>query len=321
MSGYWTKRIAFSLPNRDAERTGRLLEPVSFKMKILFILNPHSGANSNDKAVLRIHELAVQRDFDFKFLYTKGNTDDKRIQQTVAEYRPDRVVAGGGDGTIQLVARNLIGTGIPMGLLPLGSANGMATALGFPVDPVTAVDTIIASHHTLGLDLLKFNNKNICVHVGDIGINALMVKKYGLENTKGMLGYARHLISSIKESPLLKYKIHTPEETIDKEGYMLAFANGHKYGTGVHISQGKAWDGKFEICNVPQIALDDAIKSGLTILNVFIDSEMFTDVISCTEAEVEISRKVHFQIDGEYMGKTNHLKVNILPSAVKLLVP
>jgi diacylglycerol kinase family enzyme len=289
-------------------------------MKLLFVINPSSGRTTNDKAILRIHKLAEKREFDFKCLYTTGQNDDEAIAAQLSEYQPDRVIACGGDGTVQLVARNLIGTDILMGILPLGSANGMATALGFPLNHIEAVDFVIEVSHFIRLDLLKFNDKHLCIHLGDIGINALMVKKYDAEDKKGMMGYAKHLLSSIKESPLLKYTITTPEEVYHKEGYMLAFANGHKYGTGVHISDGHVWDGKFEICNVPQIALDQAIKAGLTALNVFIDKNMFSDVISCTQAEISIDQKTGLQIDGEYMGEVDCLKVEIIPGAIKLLV-
>jgi diacylglycerol kinase (ATP) len=291
-------------------------------MKVLFVINPNSGKTNNNKAIIRIHELAIKHEFDFKFLYTNGKNDDGRMQNELSEYKPDRVIAGGGDGTVQLVARNLLNEDVLMGLLPLGSANGMATALGFPQNSPQAVDAVVEAQHFIRLDLLKFNNNHICVHLGDLGINALMVKKYGQNNSKGMLGYAKHLISSIKESPLVQYSIKTPEGNFEKEGYMLVFANAHKYGTGVHISTGQVWDGKFEICNVPKIALDEAIKAGLTSINVFVDNKQtFTEVITCTAAEVKLNKKTHFQIDGEYMGEIDHLKVDILPAAIKLLVP
>jgi diacylglycerol kinase family enzyme len=290
-------------------------------MRILFIVNPASGKNSSDRAILRIHALAVEKRFDFKFLYTTGNKDNEAIQQELADYNPDRVIAGGGDGTVQLVAQNLIGKDILMGILPLGSANGMATALGFPQKETDAVDAVIESLHFIRLDLLRFNDHHMCIHLGDLGINALMVKKYSETMQKGLIGYAKHLMSSIKESPLLRYTIKTPEGTYEKEGYMLAFANAHKYGTGVHISEGEVFDGKFEICNVPRIALDEAIKAGLTSMNVFIDKNMFSDVITCTAAAVTIDQETDFQIDGEYMGRVRSLKVEIVPSAVKLLVP
>ena len=289
-------------------------------MKVLFILNPISGNKSNDDAILRIHQLAVETPYDFKVLYTTGKNDEKRILDEIKWYKPDRIIAGGGDGTLQLVARTIREMDTPFGVLPLGSANGFATAIGMPKDPSEAVDIVINAKHTVPLDLLIFNNKHLCIHLGDIGINARMVKEYSQSDDRGMMAYARHLMSSMKESELVNYSIRTPERTYKKEGFMLAFANADKYGTGVQISEGTVDDGKFEICNVPRIALDAAIKAGLTALNVFIDKDMFSDVISCEHAEVSISQKVHWQIDGEYMGMTDKLTVDILPSSVPLLV-
>ena len=289
-------------------------------MKILFIINPISGKKSNDSAIARVHEKAVELAFDFKFHYTTGKDDIKAIHEQIEWYKPDRIIAGGGDGTLQLVATAILDKNIPFGILPLGSANGFATAIGIPKDPIEAIDLMINAKKTRPLDLLKFNDKHISIHLGDIGINALMVKEYSESPDRGMMAYAKHLVNSMKETPLLQYKIKTPEETYEKEGYMLAFANANKYGTGVHISDGSISDGKFEICNVPRIALDDAIKSGLTALNVFIDKDMFSDVITSTEAEVTISEKAHFQIDGEYIGLTDHVHVRILASSIPLLV-
>lgn len=290
-------------------------------MKILFVVNPSSGKTSNKKAILRIHELAVAKHFDFKFLYTTGREDDAAIQKQVREYKPDRVVAAGGDGTLQLVARNLIGTDIVMGILPLGSANGMATALGFPQAYTQAVDSVVDADHLVPLDLLRFNDRHYCIHIGDIGVNALMVKKYEQGRQKGMLGYAKYLVGSIRQTPLLTYEIRTDEQTVRKQGYMLVFANGHRYGTGVRISHGKAWDGKFEICNAADIAFEEVVKAGLKMLDLFSDKQIFTDVITCREAHITVDQRVPFQIDGAYMGEVDHLKVEIVPSAINMLLP
>ncbi len=106
----------------------------------------------------------------------------------------------------------------------------------------------------------------------------------------------------------------------EKEGYMIVIGNANMYGTGIRISEGSVSDGKFEICNVPEVALDEAIKAGLTKFNVFLDKDMFADVVSCTTAEIKIDRKVDFQIDGEYMGEIDYLHISILPSAIPVLI-
>jgi YegS/Rv2252/BmrU family lipid kinase len=289
-------------------------------MKLLFIINPTSGRTSNERAIESIKALGTRDSVEVKFLYTTGKGDDEAIREEFSRFIPNRVIACGGDGTVQLVARNLIGKDIPMGILPLGSANGLAKALDLPQNVEAALERIVTTSTIIPLDLLKINDKHVCIHLSDIGTNALLVKSYEESGDKGMLGYAKHLISSIQQSDLMRYTIVTPEETYHKDGYMLAIANAHKYGTGVHISEGSVSDGRFEICNVQKIDLESAIKAGLTALNVFVDKDMFSDVITCKEARIRIDRKAHLQIDGEYMGEFDELKAEIIESAVAVLI-
>ena len=289
-------------------------------MKILFVINPVAGGASHERTILSLKELVKDKGFESKFYFTSGDSDEKNIRHYIEKFHPARVVSGGGDGTIHLVAKILIPYDLTMGILPLGSANGLATALEIPKDPMEAAEKIFKSTRIKPMDMLKFNGEHLCIHVSDIGVNALMVKKYEDAGERGLLGYAKYLLSAIKETPLYNITVRTPEETFRKEGFMMAFANANKYGTGVQISEGSVSDGMFEICNVEKVTLDNAIVAGLTILNVFVDKNMFSDVITCKEAEISIDQKAHFQIDGEYMGLTDHLKIEILPAALKLLI-
>ncbi len=283
-------------------------------------MNPTSGKTSAEEVIPLIQELSKEAGLEHEIHFTTGEDDDKLLQEKIRACAPDRVTACGGDGTVQLVGRNLIGMDLPMAILPLGSANGLATALAIPKNREEALRAIMNSRITMPLDVMRINDEHICMHLSDLGTNALLVKNYEEAGDKGMLGYAKHLISSIRESDLLKFKITTSEGTLHKEGYMLVIANAHKYGTGVQISEGSPSDGRFEICNVQSIDLESAIKSGLTAINVFVDKEMFSDVISCKEAFINISPKAHLQIDGEYIGEVSELKINIISSAIKVVV-
>lgn len=289
-------------------------------MKILFIINPKAGGIDHEKTILALKELVQARGFNGEFHMTTGDDDEKCVANKIEKFKPDRIVAAGGDGTIQLVAKVLQPYELAMGILPLGSANGLATALEIPKDPLEAAARVLHSTKVRPMDMLRFNDRHLCIHLSDIGANALIVKKYEEAGERGLLGYARHLLAAIQETPLFRINVQTPEGTFKKEGFLMAFANAHKYGTGVQISEGSVSDGRFEICNVEKVTLDEAIKAGLTILNVFVDKDMFSDVISCKEAEITVDKKAHFQIDGEYMGMTDHLKIEIVPGALKLLV-
>jgi diacylglycerol kinase (ATP) len=289
-------------------------------MRCLFVVNPTSGRTTFDDSGF-MDELTKETSFQYKILFTTGENDDVLIRDELASYQPSRVAACGGDGTVQLVARNLIDSAIPMGIVPLGSANGLATALGLPKTPRDAISVVLKSNLIIPLDLLQINDKFLCTHLSDVGTNALLVKNYEESGDKGMIGYAKHLISSIQQSDLLNFQIHTPEGNYYKVGYMLMIANAHKYGTGVQISKGSVSDGKFEICNVQNIDLESAIKAGLTAINIFVDKDMFSDVISCKEAIIYIDPQAHLQIDGEYLGEVTELKVNVISSAINVLVP
>lgn len=289
-------------------------------MKILFVINPKAGGTDHEETIATLEELIKTRGFDGQFYFTTGDADEQNIKQQIETFKPQRVVAGGGDGTIQLVAKILLPYEMTMGIIPMGSANGLATALEIPKDPIEAAERILASTKIRPMDMLRFNGTHLCIHLSDIGVNALMVKKYEEGGERGLLGYAKHMLAAIQETPLYHVTIRTPEQTYQKEGFMMAFANAHKYGTGVQISEGSVSDGVFEICNVEKVTLDEAIKAGLTALNVFVDQDMFSDVITCREAEITIDQPAHFQIDGEYMGMTDHLKIEIVPGALKLLV-
>lgn len=288
-------------------------------MKLLFIINPTSGSKSNDDAILSIHRSMAENGFDFKFLYTSVDNVDDLITRQIEDYKPDRIAACGGDGTVQQVARNLIGQKTPMGILPLGSANGLAKALNIPQNLEEALDVFIHASESAPLDLLEVND-HICIHLSDIGTNAILVKNYEEAGDKGMIGYAKHLISSIQESETMQYTITTPDGSVEKEGYMLVIANANKYGTGVRISEGSVFDGKFEICNVQKIDLESAVKAGLTAINVFVDQNMFSDVISCKSAKIKINRKVHLQIDGEYIGEVDTINAKVIPGALRVFL-
>ena len=96
----------------------------------------------------------------------------------------------------------------------------------------------------------------------------------------------------------------------------------------MHICTERAYGYQRALCQMEnlkfamfrKIALDEAIKAGLTKFNVFLDKNMFADVITCANAEIKIDQKVDFQVDGEYMGEVDHLKISIVPAAIPVLI-
>ena len=98
-------------------------------MTFLFAINPVSGGKGKTDWDTGIDAYFTDLPHSVEKLYLDGKTDTETLHRAIADLKPDRVVAVGGDGTLKIVAEQLLGTGIPLGVLPAGSANGMAREL------------------------------------------------------------------------------------------------------------------------------------------------------------------------------------------------
>src|SRR5690606_25000736 len=94
--------------------------------KILVVINLKSGVGLSQEFHDKILDFASKRDLPIEFLITTGKNDKQELKKQIKKFHPDLVYAVGGDGTINLVASELINSNIPLGIFPAGSANGLA---------------------------------------------------------------------------------------------------------------------------------------------------------------------------------------------------
>lgn len=286
-------------------------------LNIFFIINPVSGKKKINWESL-IRDYFKQLSYHIEFFILTGVEDEVYIRDKIKKLSPQKVVAVGGDGTISIVASQLLGTFIPMGILRGGTANGMATELQIPSDTSAALDVILQGKEQK-CDLIRFGETEFCIHLSDVGLNARLVKYYDKSAIRGLWGYVRLLIKIMVEGKPVKAHIRTDNFEKDIPAYMIVFANASKYGTGALINPGGSiGDGKFELVIVRKISLVEFAK-------LFLKKTTFNPqkvkVIQTTKAEVSLKRKTHFQVDGEYMGKVNKIKAEIVPGALLLMVP
>ena len=137
-------------------------------MKLLFALNPISGGTSNQSWESAIREYFEDLPHTIEIFMLTGEHDDDSLRHWIDRLKPDRVVAVGGDGTVQMAAKQLLGSGIALGILPAGSANGMAKELDIPNSPEGALN-IITTGEVKAADVIRINNQEICLHLSDIG--------------------------------------------------------------------------------------------------------------------------------------------------------
>ncbi|WP_025763890.1 diacylglycerol/lipid kinase family protein [Dyadobacter tibetensis] len=286
--------------------------------KVLLVVNPVSGGRAKDE----IFDIAIQRSkiepFDLRIYQTTGKDDLGQIEAMVKEIKPERILVAGGDGTIGLVARAVQQVDVLLGIIPAGSANGLSVDFGLSSSLEEAFDVALGNHF-VRMDAISINDE-ICLHLSDVGLNALLIKNYELNDSRGKIGYAREMIKTLSEHNNFEVKISYPEGEITTEALIVIIANGAKYGTGVNINpKGSISDGYFELIIARKLDFIESAKilTGNTDYNPDI-----LQIISTKTALIECpSDGAHFQIDGEYKGKINQVRVEILEKFVKMAVP
>ncbi|MEH0155718.1 diacylglycerol kinase family protein [Limibacter armeniacum] len=291
-------------------------------MKVLAVINPISGDTDKSDFITILSSEIEKRNGELSLYYTSGENDDLKLLEAINESKPDRILAVGGDGTMLMVARNLINRSQKMAIIPMGSANGMATELEIPINLRDAIEVALDSSNTLKLDLILINGRHYGIHIGDVGVNAQIVEGFEKEGSRGMLSYAKHFLNALQEAEMIKFEILADGKTYFREGYMLAFANAQKYGTGIILNpKGKLTDGRFEICIVKDKSFESIISAGLTKLSPFFVNEDSVEVISCKRATVKMENSQTLQVDGEVLGKYTDIEAEAVRNAVSIIVP
>ena len=283
--------------------------------KNILVVNPISGGMDKATMLSAINDFAAMENIELIIYTTSGNNDNEKIAQLYNKHQPDRVIVAGGDGTIKLVAEALEQYDVVLGILPAGSANGLATDLGLP-DTIEENLSIAFNNPAIALDMISINGKK-CIHLSDLGLNALLIKNYENGNTRGMLGYAMQAISTLSEQQdPFTATITTDDRSIETVARMVVVANSNKYGTGVTINpDGLMTDGKFEIVILKNL---DLIVFGKIISGYMPVESGDVEIISTDRATITTDVPVDFQIDGEYDGLVTKLDVRILPAQMKI---
>lgn len=287
-------------------------------LKILFVVNKVSGRKNTDWVKLIKEHFGGRLHFLVQFFEMPANNAEEGLREAIKNFKPQRVVAVGGDGTVTFTARELIGKDIEMGILPAGSANGMAKELAIPADFKKALQ-IVLEGEVREADVIGLNDTEICLHLSDLGLNAQLVKHFDDGNIRGKAGYALALLKTLYKKQRIKVTVQSKDKDVQRTAIMVIIANASKYGTGATINPiGNLYDGFFEVVIVTKIGIAE-------IVNMFTGFKRFNphhiEVLSTKSAILETKHKAHFQIDGEYKGKVNKVSAKMLKGKLKLIVP
>jgi YegS/Rv2252/BmrU family lipid kinase len=283
-------------------------------LKLLFIVNPGSGSGQINFTEV-IGDYFADREEDFEIYELPENCAISQIKKAIETAKADRVIAVGGDGTLILVCECVLQTVTPIGIIPAGSANGMAKELGIPTEIPEALDMAINGNikkiHAINV------NGELCIHLADIGFNAHLVKKFDALPQRGMLAYAKAAWQALWKHYKMEVEFQIKDKTIRAKAAMVVVANATMYGTGVKINpEGKLDDDLFEVILVKEYSVMEILKLRFTNLPF---NPKNIESFQTKDLSIKTRHKAHFQVDGEYIGKVNSIKANLLPAAICII--
>ncbi|MEJ8801937.1 diacylglycerol/lipid kinase family protein [Pontibacter sp. H249] len=287
---------------------------------LLFVVNPIAG--DIDKAELEeeIQDKCKEHHINCHIYRTTGQGDKEKIKKLLSENNFDGAYAVGGDGTVNILGSLLIGKNIPLGIVPLGSGNGLSKDLNIPQDTEDALE-LIHSHVVRNIDTITLNGIP-SIHLSDLGFNALVVKRFCDGDTRGPGSYAWIALQEYLSYKPKLYRIETDVETFEGEAFMVSIANANAFGSNASINpDGILNDGKFEICLIEPFPKSAGIGILYKLYTDSIDTSVFTRRISCRRATIYNTEHELLHIDGEPVEMDEVIKVEMHPRSLKVILP
>jgi len=294
--------------------------------KTYVVLNPVAGV-SEPKTVRERIETALQtHEMPHEVYQTTGSQDEdiKQLVRDAVRRGFQLFISAGGDGTLSKVIDGLVGSDIPLIVIPTGTWNALARALDIPLQVDQAIDLLFQPHQVQTIDAMEVDQNYFVLSVS-AGIGAMAMRDVERED-KRRLGKLADLRKAVAE--LLEFRSFQFEVKID--GMLTRFRASELMVANTSILGLKALrldpsirmdDGKLNVCRIYANTVTEYLKLGLSMLRA--DQERSWNVL-CVEAlkEVEIRSRERLPVqgDGELIGQLP-VKVKLRPKAIRIVTP
>ena len=291
---------------------------------IHFIVNPISGNGNNLITPKLVSGVFNFDEFKVKIKQTQRPKHAKELALKSIKEGADVIVACGGDGTVNEIASSLVGSNVKLGIVPMGSGNGLASALKIPKSISGALNVIKNSNSTQ-IDVGEINKHYFFSNTG-IGFDANVINNYSKTKQRRLGSYLRaSLLTFFNNPPSLSVKITTESKSLRLKPFMVFVSNSNEMGYDISLTpKASIQDGMLDAIIVEPLNKLEIIYFGFLLLikrpQSFKKAHYFlTKNLEITNLE---KRGVLAQIDGESVQiKANQINIQINQAALLVVVP
>lgn len=296
--------------------------------KILFFINPISGTKNKLNLEKKIIEKCGEKNVSFEILFTSADGDYGFLKSKIQEDEITDIVICGGDGSVSPIVSSLLNTKINIGILPLGSGNGLATAAGIPKSLNKAFEIILNGTASC-VDAFLINNRLSC-QLSGLGFDAKVAYDFSNQRRRGINTYIRQVFKNFFSIKSYPFEIEIENRVFAEEAFCVCIANSNQFGNHFIIA--------------PEASLSDGLldvvifkKTNKPFIILLLAKQVFTGKIkSVHQKDLDKKKVLYFQtdrlkiknigmaplhIDGDPAPSSKDFVIEILPSAYKLLQP
>lgn len=232
----------------------------------------------------------------------------------------DLVVAVGGDGTVNEVARSIAGSSCALGIIPCGSGDGLARHIGIPRDPfrmtrwLDTADVVNADYGTI-------NGYPFFVTCG-IGFDALVSKDFSKGNGRGKLKYVEQVLRDIANYKSETYRMFIDGEAVDMEAFLITCANANQWGNNAYISpEASLCDGLLDVSAISRFSPVEIPLLAVQLRNKQLEHNPRFFHRTCRELVIERDGDTVAHYDGEPVTLHGDIRISVVHSGLKIAVP
>lgn len=280
------------------------------KQQIVFIVNPISGTTSKAGIPTLIDKYLDKEKYEYTIRKTEYAGHASEIAREAMLQEKDMVVAVGGDGTINEVARSIVHSHTALGIIPCGSGNGLARHLMLPMNIRKAI-TIINRGEIHDLDYGLINEHPFFCTCG-MGFDAYVSMKFAEAGKRGPITYVQKVLEEgVKYKPET-YEIRDGNGTTRYKAFLISCANASQYGNNAYIApQASMSDGLMDVIIMEPFDILEAPQISIDMFNKTLDKSSRIKTFRCKELHIHRSKPgvIHYDGDPVMSGQDVHIKL------------
>lgn len=284
------------------------------------IINPISGLGSKRKIPKMIEDMCALEQCELKVLFTEYGGHASELTKLALEAGADIIIAVGGDGTVNEIARSMLHSSAVLGIIPKGSGNGLARELHIPMDTKRALDLIFKGN-IMTIDCCRANDRVFFCTCG-VGFDAAVSQKFASEKRRGSLTYIKNTIEEYLSYRPEPYEVLIDGTTIKEKAFLIAVANASQYGNNACIApHANIQDGMMDITILAPFDFRYIAPLAIQLFTRQIDRNSKIKTMRGKRATIIRQKPGVMHLDGEPVMTDTQIEIEVLPAVLKIVTP